>query len=156
MLGARLVPGFLFVIVSKTDVTAAAEKFVEKNRAAGKLDPLFMIFPLQQSFLAFCLLTTNASATSSLKFLLFSLVFLFSFHQHSSTTTHAFHPVRHVDYSNLVSQNTSNDYKGAVYQNETNISSPARRSEVSPIQNHVSILGSSWCGSGILCFARWN
>ncbi|CRK86932.1 CLUMA_CG000753, isoform A [Clunio marinus] len=37
---------------------------------------------------------------------------------------------------NLVSQNTSNDYKGAVYQNETSISSPARRSEVSPIQNH--------------------
>lgn len=42
-------------------------------------------------------------------------------------------------HSNLVSQSTSNDYKGAVYQNETSISSPARRSEVSPIQNHVSI-----------------
>ena len=31
-----------------------------------------------------------------------------------------------------------NDYKGVVFQNETtSISSPARRSEISPIQNHV-------------------
>lgn len=37
------------------------------------------------------------------------------------------------------SQHSSNDYKSAVYHNEgTNISSPARRSEVSPIQYHVS------------------
>ena len=43
-------------------------------------------------------------------------------------------------FSNLVSQNTPNDYKGTLYQNEPNITSPARRSEVSPIQNHVSTL----------------
>ncbi|KAL7016537.1 hypothetical protein ACKWTF_010049 [Chironomus riparius] len=38
---------------------------------------------------------------------------------------------------NSSSQHSSNDYKSAVYQNEgNNISSPARRSEVSPIQYH--------------------
>lgn len=44
------------------------------------------------------------------------------------------------NFSNIASQQYStSDYKGTVYQNEaTIVSSPARRSEVSPIQINVS------------------
>lgn len=42
----------------------------------------------------------------------------------------------------ILQQHSTTDYKGAVFQNEatttTTISSPARRSEISPIQIHVS------------------
>lgn len=106
----------------------------QKKNAAGKLDSLFIIFSLEKL---------------SNKFLLIKN-FLFSFFLFTlfipSTIFRIYARIRFASLrlqidSNLVSQNTSNDYKGAVYQNETSISSPARRSEVSPIQNHVSIDG---------------
>jgi hypothetical protein len=118
-----------------------------KNRAAGKLGSLFMIFPTRKKS-SVCS-QQNASTSSSLKFLLFSLFSLFISSTFLDDYARISSPARHVDYSNSVSQNTSNDYKGAVYQNETNISSPARRSEVSPIQNHVSILDG--VESGLFC-----
>lgn len=46
---------------------------------------------------------------------------------------------KNLNSGNVISQHIPNDHKGAVFQNETtSISSPARRSEISPIQNHVS------------------
>lgn len=37
------------------------------------------------------------------------------------------------------STNTPNGHKGTTYQGDSTLGSPARRCEVSPIQNHVSI-----------------
>lgn len=116
---------FFPLVLSKSDVTVITQK------AAGKLDSLLYYFLTLAKFETF-------SPSLKISFSLF-----LSFHSiNIPPCLHTHIPARSsastTIYSNLVSQNNSNDYKGAVYQNETSISSPARRSEVSPIQNHVS------------------
>lgn len=96
-------------------------------------------------FLIFFLFSSN-----NFSFLPSTLV---SFDWKHLACAHAFYHIAEIKYEPKItltlsenydtcssSQHSSNDYKGAVYQNEgNNISSPARRSEVSPIQYHVSM-----------------
>lgn len=121
---------FFPLVLSKSDVTVITQK------AAGKLDSLLYYFLTLGKFETF---------SPSLK-ICFSLLSFHSINIPSCLHTHI--PARSsappTIRSNLVSQNNSNDYKGAVYQNESSISSPARRSEVSPIQNHVSNQKRRW------------
>lgn len=139
-----LLLNFFSLVLSKSDVTVITQK------AAGKLDSLLYYFLTLEKFETF---------SPSLK-ICFSLLSFHSInippclHTHIAARSSASTTIR----SNLVSQNNSNDYKGAVYQNETSISSPARRSEVSPIQNHVSNQKRCWQISVKwgLCKDKWR